>query len=497
MGVLDSIRNLAHDVRVAAAAAGWSEPFQSAPPAYYPNPGPVPPAPLETPIGPVTPADPAVDPKELSAAALQHTYHPFPVQPLPEEWTIDLIRSARQQHDLGQFRDSVRLRDAITTDPRVTGSLSQRVAAASTLPWKVCPSDYQNGRGMVETARGEIEEWIADRSTIFPPSEARGVIEDLAMYGVAILQNHWSPRADGSRWDITKIERWPMQYAWWHATLGTYQVTAAEGLVTVRHGDGKWIVLTPYGLRSWMNGAVRCLSIPWADRTYAIRFRAQYAAVHGSPAPIGTLPSNIQLKSAQGQQFLRLIKMLRDGRAAGVKPLGSTIEYLEAQATAGGAVFRQIVDCSDADIAYALHGLDGTQENAVYKPPTLQGVRYDLVELDARTLDVALTQGAAMPWTVINFGDPRVCPRFERTIPDLEKEQRDKANAAQVDAFTRGLAELETAGIQVTQDVIDAMQALYLGGMALPQLIKSPKPVAVQPPAAIPESSQKKERVAA
>ncbi len=214
------------------------------------------------------------------------------------------------------------------------------------------------------------------------------------MYGVAILQNHWAAaRAMGRVGTSTRIERWPMQYAWWFATLGTFQVTAAEGLVTVRHGDGKWIVLTPYGLRSWMNGAVRCpLDSRGAGtkvRTYyAIRFRAQYAAVHGSPAPIGTLPSNIQLKSAQGQQFLRLIKMLRDGRAAGVKPLGSTIEYLEAQATAGGAVFRQIVDCSDADIAYALHAArrDARKMRST-KPPTLQGVRYDLrSSFDARTL---------------------------------------------------------------------------------------------------------------
>ncbi len=83
---------------------------------------------------------------------------------------------------------------------------------------------------------------------------------------------------------------------------------------------------------------------------------------------------------------------------------------------------------------------------------------------------------------------------FERTIPDLEKEQRDKAEAAaQVDAFARMTGgSSETAGIEVAQEVINAMQALYLAGCRCRSSSKSPKPVAVQPPAAIPESWQKK-----
>lgn len=397
--------------------------------------------------------EPTLD--EGVAQALGGTvWNQLPARPLTSSWTVDTIIEALDQHDLGFFWQSQRLNDRITRDPRILSAREQRVSTPTTLPWRVIAADeYRNGTGAARVAKEAAEEIVGPRSRFVTPETRRRIITDCVDFGFAIAQVVWKSRADGMRVDF-RLERWPMAYLTWNAYLGAYQAITAEGLVTIRHGDGHWVVFEPHGFHSWMWGCVRAMGIVWADRTYGIRYRSQHAAVRGSPAPLGKLPPRIPIDSAQGKAFQRLVMSLRDGRPAGVMPEGADIFLLEAKDTAGGEVFKQIVDCADSDVAICYLGQDGTQKKGpIYTPPMLEGVRFDLVELDAGAFDSALNTGVLPIWSVLNFGTVDVCPAFECVLPDPEQDERDEGEAKRHDAVFRILAEARSAGADVDQDM--------------------------------------------
>lgn len=381
----------------------------------------------------------------------------------------------------------------MSRDPRISSARAQRVATPTTLPWAVDPSELGNGRGISRIAAEEAEYAICGASPAIPPHIVRRGVDDLVDYGVAIFQIIWTPTKDGTRLNY-RLEPWPMQYIWWNSLLRCYQATTAEGLVTVRHGDGHWLVLEAHGIESWLFGVLRSLAMTWADRTYGIRYRSQHAAAHGSPAPIGKLPGRIPINSPQGVAFQALVRQLRDGRGAGVIPEGAEIESYEPKGTSTGAVFRQIVDCSDSDIAIGYLGSDGTQKKGpVYTPPMLEGVRFDLVELDAMTVDACLNSGLLPIWAAANFGDAAVAPMFRRVLPDPEADERVTSNSRRHDALTRAIAEYRTAGFMIDQPFVDRLARDY--DVDAPTL--SPTPPAAQPAVPLPESQQKQQKVAA
>lgn len=409
---------------------------------------------------------------DLDERDLARVYHHFPIQPLPEDWTVDKIRSARKEHDLGRFSYTVRLRDVITTDPRVEAALTQRCATPLGLPVHVRPSAACGGKGVSATASSDVQAWFSRGSNVLPHGRRRRILEDLVTAGVALAQLMWKPGA--KRWSIDRIEPWPLEYVFWNPALNAYQIVTTEGLLTPRHGDGKWLVIERFGSKSWMHGAVRSLSMPWADRTYGIRYRAQHAARHGSPAPVGSLPEGIPINSPEGLAFQKFIRGLWQGRPYGIIPKGATADLLELKTTAW-QVFNDIVKCSDGDIAIALLGQDGTQAKGnVYTSPQFKGVRFDYVEDDARTLDWAFATGAAAPYVTVNYGEDFI-PTIESAVPDPEEADRQAAVARGVEAYSRGIVALRSAGFRVTVDYAADMADRY--GVVAPELDEDLEPL--------------------
>jgi uncharacterized protein DUF935 len=390
---------------------------------------------------------------------LSHRYTPFPVASLPEDWTVDKVRAARKLHDQGQFYHSMRLVRVVTTDPRVKSALSQRVDTPTGLPIRAIAAGPRAGTGASRVARDECEAMFTPRSYTAPPTIRRAILRDMVMVGVAIAQNVWTPRGDGERWDV-RLEPWPLEHAVWNASINRYQVITTEGLLTIEHGHGKWCIFEPNGPRSWLLGAIRDLSMPWADRTYGIRYRSQHAAAHGSPVPVGELPQGIPIESAPGRLFQRLVSALLTMRIGGVRPFGSKIEYLEPK-TQAWQVFDSIVRNSNEDISLSLLGQDGTvTKGGVYTAPAFDGIRFDLAELDTQTFEVGAQTGLVAPWAGVNFG-VEYAPTISTVLPDPEEDERREAFGETVEAFGRGLVALRMAGLEVTDELVTALAREY------------------------------------
>lgn len=433
--------------------------------------------------------------KKKSAAAssppsgyLEQTFDPPSPSTFINTWTVDLIRGYRVRHDLGEFLASSAIVDALVTDPRVLASLGQRVSTPVNLTHEVKTAELPRGAkgkaSLADEARDEVAAMFGRFAKTCPPHVQKEIVACFVMCGVAIAQNVWTPKPDGSRWDV-EVRPWPIEYVVWNNGLRKYQILHSRGLETIEHGDGKWIIFAPWGYRSWMRGALRALSMPWADRQYGVRYRSQHAAIHGTPMPIGTLPANLPIDGLEGKKFQTLIRGIRAGRTAGVKPYGSVIEMLEAK-TVAFQIFNDIVKNGNEDIAIALLGQDGTiAKGSVYTPPMLEGVRFDLVEDDAVGFDAPISSGMILPWTLVNHGDADVMPHAQHQVPNPEEDQRLDAQRAKWEAFAEVWTELVDGGFERTQDAADALAADF--NLTAPMLAEEPPPLPLPtPPGALP-----------
>lgn len=410
---------------------------------------------------------------DIEKGDIEREWSPFPIQPFPEDWTLEKIRAARKRHDIGIFSETVRLRDVLTVDPRVESGLMQRCATPIGLTVDVTPAKARGGKGVSANVAAEVKSWFKRGSKVAGHAVRRKILEDLVMGGVAIAQLHWRFEPDEALWYVDRIEPWPLEFTWYNPALTALQIITTDGLYTPRHGDGKWIVIEPYGTKSWLHGAVRALSMPWADRAFGVRYRAAAAARQGGTAPIGELPEGIPINSDDGKQFQRLVKALWQGRPWGVKPFGSKLELLEAKTNAW-QIFNDIVKTSDADIAIALLGQDATQaKGSVYTSPQFKGVRFDYAQNDAQALDGAFETGAALPYVAVNYGT-EFCPSIESAVPDPEEADRRAAVARNYEAFGRGVVSLRSAGAKVTAEDWERMGDEY--GITPPKLEKDLEP---------------------
>jgi phage gp29-like protein len=407
--------------------------------------------------------------EDIQPSSLGRDYYPFPSSPLPEDWTLEKVRDARKMHDVGVFFHTVRLRDVISTDPRAFAGRNQRCATPVGLTVDVSPSKERNGKGVSATVADEVRGWFDRRSRVLPHAVRRQILEDTVEAGIAIAQVHWTFNALGGWWNVTGIEPWPLEYAFYDPSVSAVRLVTTEGLYTPRHGDGKWIVIERYGAKSWMNGAIRALSTPWADRQFGVRYRAQFAFRQGSASVEGELPDGTPINSDDGKAFQRYIKNLYLGRAWGVKPHGAKTELIEAKSNAWQA-FNDIVKTGDADIAIVYLGQDGSQQKgSVYTSPMFKGVKFDLVQDDAQVLDAAFATGVALPYASINYG-AEFCPKIESAVPDPEEADRRAAVARNYEAFGRGVISIRSAGGDVTPDDWARMGDEY--GITPPKLEK-------------------------
>jgi hypothetical protein len=358
------------------------------------------------------------------------------------EWTVDRIREHRDAHQAGRIFAGKRLCRFFRRDSNYVGALGQRVA-----PWLATNHVLVGGD---ERLRLEVEPQIGLRGPMLTPPVLREMAEDLASCGLAVLQNVWRPRPDGSRWDVVCVP-WDLEFVDTDSFGRLYAITT-EGRIPIHHGDGKWIVARTVENHPYEHGAVVPLALHIADRGHTIVDGANAKFAIGNPKMHATLPEKIGVQDPVGKSLEAAVAELWQGVRHIMTTAGTKLEKLEFSG-GGYQLFPQSLKISKTDIFFALTGQDGsaTNEGGSYaKAQFLQGVLRDWVTADTQSGGTAFTTGLLQPYAAVNRGDSSLAPILGWPLPDPENAERLKALAVRILDYCTVVERYQQTGHVVT-----------------------------------------------
>lgn len=399
-------------------------------------------------------------PDKYDEQYLQHTFEYFPVRNFTWAWDIDSIRTAREAQMAGYLNVAAHLGRDMKTDPSIYACLLNRIAPALGLPQSMLAPDgtghaFRSG-GLAERVRAEAESTFGPYGTALPNEVVADIIESLAIHGLWVGQNIWTPRADGTRIDV-RLETFPMQFVRWYPTKRRLLAQTTDGVVTVEPGDGKWVVIQRRDFLPWQSGSLIPLALVWPDRAFGVRDRSKNAESHGEVKWIGTPAEGTPVESPEGDQFAKDLQSLYRARSGMVKPYGFEVQKEEAMSQAW-QIFRELIKGDDSDIARILLGQDGTVSNSggnYIKSDVLFGVRNDIVETDLAVTERGARGHTLRPWAAINFGNVDVTPCKHWELPDLNEEAKRDSLAKRTKEFNAILAGYRSNGFVIDQPFVD------------------------------------------
>lgn len=416
---------------------------------------------------------------------------PSQYRDVPSRWTVRSVRAALDGHDAGRFYSSAALADALLRDPQIMGDLATRVralASRSALPFAVEPSDTGDGRKRKAIANRINELWW----DCLPEPTIAAILRDSIMLGVAVGWIEWHQR--GEEW-IPELIPLPAHGLEWHPSERKWTYTTDDGqTLDVTPGDGTWFLHLPNGPRSWLQGAIRSLGMPWIMRVYAWRDWARWSEKHGLAILVVEEPYNahdevegqggtnaeafyVQFKNLGSESTLRLPK----GRDPAEGALGSWgARFLEPIANTWSG-FRGMISDLRAQITVALLGRDPASATSTGGDgaSVLERVRVEYLASDAEPLSTSLRTQFWKPFVHFNVGandtDATAWGRWNtRPPPDLA------ARASTLKAAAEAIAALEADGID-TESTVAEFGLRRRPGWKPPDTTVAP-PVAPTPP---------------
>lgn len=359
--------------------------------------------------------------------------------------SVGAVKAALDQHDSGQFRVSAFFADSMLRDDRIHGVSQTRLTNLLKYPLEFDPrGDGRRSKRIAEECR---ETW----PQLVPTDQLIELERWVGFMGFALGELTWS--FTSKRWTPT-LRVWHATWITWRWDTNSYWVTALEGYIEVKPGDGRWVLFAPYGMRrGWIWGKARALAVPWLIRQWNWRDWARYSEVYSTPGRIAEMPASATEESKQ--KYLRSVAamgtetVVRAEYGADGQPKWN-VKLLEAMST-GWEGFRGLQQSADTAIAVVWLGQNLTTEGGSAtggggsraQAQVHDRVRDDLTEWDATVLPPFLQQQVLAPWCLYNFGDRDLAPlpRWEVKPPDdLEKKSK---TLVQVSA---SLANMSNAG---------------------------------------------------
>jgi len=390
-----------------------------------------------------------------AAAASQPTsrpsfrvYTPLPTVAWKNDWNKDEVDAALQTHELGQFRDSAILAEAMTRDDAFDAVLATRVLGLLALPRNVEPSLEVDPRRGRKAARLIDEKY----DQIFPRSTLAELLKWAILLGFALAQVVWHPNDDGTEW-IPEIQVWHPSFVYYRFDLRKFVALTTEGPVVIEPGDGQWLLFTPFGTdRGWMSGAIRSVAIPWLARIFAWRDWQRWSEMYSLGVRKAIAPANadaedkerfFQQVSDLGAETTVLITQALSGEKYDLEML-----WPNAQGTADG--FERLMNKCESRIAIRLLGQNLTTEvrsGSLAAARVHENVKLELIQFDDRALSEDLRAQVLRPFCRFNYagGEP-LAPRLGRKTAPTE----DRKNEADtLSGAASALAALISAGVPV------------------------------------------------
>lgn len=366
----------------------------------------------------------------------RQSFSDIPISTIAGVDTVAGIQSILWTHDRGYFTTSAQLWDAMKRDDRIKGTSSTRVGALVAAPLEIKPAN-----GKAKAARvakllagdGEDDHGLWER--ICPPDVIKSLTSWGFGLGFALAEIIW--QCSVGEW-LPRLRVWHPQFVYFDWSEMRFMVVAREGVIPLPridqdpHGDGKWVVWTPYGYQyGWLDGLVRALADKymmrgWDYRDWARSNERQGMATFGAMVPadaekavkdkfvddIGNLGSDAALELPQ----------MPDGEPSfDLKMIESTTKNWET--------FKEFKGALDVDIAVLMLGQNLTTEGGTDGGSRALGQVQNQVRLDKAIEDAGIAtcirQQVLTWWARYNFGDEDLAPRPAYQVAPPEDELQE------------------------------------------------------------------------
>ena len=434
-------------------------------------------------MAPRTKKKPAVVQVQVEPRAVARTHRDLPITGMPSWDNVGAVKSALLQlENGGQFANVSLLFDAMLSDDRIAGVLSQRFDGLLGLPMEMRPPE-----DLEEDARA-LE--IAEAAKVdFPKMANESTLRSLLRWGrgvgIGLGEKLWD--ISGERW-IPKLKVWHPRHVYWQWTDRLFHVVAEGGVLPLNVGpygpetqvDPQWLLYAPfgYGRDAWINSLVRPLAIPWLIRQWAYRDWARYSEVHGLPIRKGVVPATA--KEEDKERFLQELTSLASESVVRLPDGGDgnrfDLQLVEAVGNTWEG-FEKLLSKCEASIAIAIVGQNLTTEvkgGSLAASKVHDQVRGDILASDALTLGATLRDGLLRDWCERNYGDPDLAPWPSwNTDPPEDMGQQ----ATTLKTFAEGLTAARATQVPIdVAELCERFNVPLVEGAEIPEYEPPPPP---------------------
>lgn len=403
---------------------------------------------------------------------------PTSLQRVGLSWSLESIRYARDAQLRGDFCQPVRLAEAFRTNDALFTAYCTRVSTQSAIELRWRPVDSDAGRTAAVRAEAAID---------LPVNVRESILGTLANHGLAIGYLEREAYDDPEHGPTVRLclTEWPLEHVRYNATTRTLETrTADNGTVTITHGDGRWIVFRKFGIAPWTQDA--CVlpgALLWAAHAGGIQDWAGASYSHGQPKVIGTPREGVPLEkddgsgelSPEGAALLGTLRDLASGESvAGVLPPGSTATLLFNGSTAW-QVFKELILNREKAAMRIYLGTDAVLGSQGGAPgvdiAALFSVASTRIQGDFEALERGYCEGALLPWAELHGIAATDMPACAYAMPDTDGARRSEQEAAALDRLGAAVKIMKDAGLDVTQDTINALVSVL--GVSVPCTLAS------------------------
>lgn len=353
-------------------------------------------------------------------------------------WNLTNIRTALDNHQMGQFLTAAMLTESMLGDGRVQSALNGRLKGITMRHLHVKPVD--DSRDAKEAA--EWAKWLWQR--VLTDDVLDQSLAWTTIMGFGLAQRVWDTcrGRNGEEVWCPYIQPWHPQYTYYDISRRQYVAQTQDGIEYIDPDDPHWWLFTPWGeYRGWLRGALRSCAVPWIVRQYALRDAARFSEVHGLPIKVLKVPS--QANSADKSRTTSQVRALGNSsvltlpQQTGPDGTGWEFELLEARDRSWESFFALIENC-DREIQQVIRGTNLTSE--------VQGGSYAAAQVhededsgyadsDCRKL-VESFRSTVQMFLGFNFGWADKCPDMWMEAPDKpDLLQLAQAQQAAVTAY--------------------------------------------------------------
>lgn len=371
--------------------------------------------------------------------SVRHVWDGYPI--------VDLALEALER---GQFHDASLLADAVFTDDRVAGCLSTRVNGLFGLPLEIRYPGQTRAKPGVRVVHGPgegggagedqqvlaLKKEIAEKcrenwERMFPSAAAREQMRWGLLLNAGIGELVWDWGSDGLVWPTLKT--WNPQFLYWRWDTRSYWLIHQDGQEEIRAGDGRWMVLSPYGHNhGWLYGLIRSLAKLWLDRQFAWRDWARASEKYSLGVTKGKVPMNAS--EPDKAQFSASMTNLPNESFV-MLPQGETqqasfdVEMMTTDSAVNWQSFKERFGQLDTSIAILILGQNLSTEvqgGSRAAAEVHENVRQDVLKADDQIWSTTVRTQILAPWVAYNWGD--LIAESGRTLNEFVPEVTHKVD---------------------------------------------------------------------